>query len=500
MSRYKKIGLLGEGSYGKVYSAIDRDTKKNVSIKRVFLRKKKKQTGIVGLCEIDICSKIIHPYINSIINVVEDPFDERLSPIKNNKDDIFYLVFPYLQGCFSDLVRNKSIIIPPREKLRIMYQCLSGLYALHAHNIAHRDLKPSNILYDKYGEKYYIKITDFGLSKPMNLMDENSTFVINRYYKPPEIILGNRNYDCKIDIWSMACIFHEMFNKTDLFKGKNESTILNNIFKAFGTPSLKEFKIISNNKNFRNNFPHHKGRDISKVFKLKPLDAKWLGETGIKNFYDLIQGMLRMNPNERLTAWECLSHPFFSSINFKANDLIRQLKITFKYHKLQKVDSVGRFKGIKIIKKLFHYDEENKYSILFQALDLYDRCLIEMEKDAKKKDEDFPLFSFDHVAYICSYISIKYFMGETSISMSKLYPSLKPKQIKILAQIEVYMVKKYLKNIIYRPTVYDLIKKKPKDKEYEQILFELLTYGEKLYNTLRIDVIAERFVRKVDKN
>jgi serine/threonine protein kinase len=42
------------------------------------------------------------------------------------------------------------------------------------------------------------------------------------WYRPPDVLLGSKNYNTSIDVWSCACILAELSNKTPLFAGQNE--------------------------------------------------------------------------------------------------------------------------------------------------------------------------------------------------------------------------------------------------------------------------------------
>lgn len=83
----------------------------------------------------------------------------------------------------------------------------------------HRDLKPSNLLLSTDCD---LKICDFGLARatPENhLMTE---YVVTRWYRAPELLLGTSDYTAAIDIWSVGCIFMEMMNRKTLFPGKDQ--------------------------------------------------------------------------------------------------------------------------------------------------------------------------------------------------------------------------------------------------------------------------------------
>lgn len=89
-----------------------------------------------------------------------------------------------------------------------MFQVLKGLEYCHANNILHRDLKPQNILIDKQGT---VKLADFGLARFDTIpMKGYTNEVITLWYRPPEVLLGNRKYKGEIDVWSVGCIMAEM--------------------------------------------------------------------------------------------------------------------------------------------------------------------------------------------------------------------------------------------------------------------------------------------------
>ena len=69
-----------------------------------------------------------------------------------------------------------------------------------------------------------VKIADLGAAKVLDLSDKrmNTPYVVSRYYRAPELILGSHHYDTSIDVWSIGCILFELMSRTPLFPGDSE--------------------------------------------------------------------------------------------------------------------------------------------------------------------------------------------------------------------------------------------------------------------------------------
>jgi serine/threonine protein kinase len=108
-----------------------------------------------------------------------------------------------------------------------MKQILLGVYFLHSHRLIHRDIKLNNLLI-KNG---VVKIADFGLARFFDLMPKEYTGeVVTLWYRAPEILLGYKEYTCSLDMWSVGCIFGELYNKDPLFQG---DCSIDQLFKIF---------------------------------------------------------------------------------------------------------------------------------------------------------------------------------------------------------------------------------------------------------------------------
>ena len=121
-----------------------------------------------------------------------------------------------------------------------MKQIMDGLLFMHKNNIIHRDIKSENLLVNTQG---VLKYADFGLARDLfkpQFNEKKGTWdlpqytrrVVTPYYRPPEVCLLFPCYDEKVDIWSTACVFAELFTKRPLFKGTSELDQMHCIFKT----------------------------------------------------------------------------------------------------------------------------------------------------------------------------------------------------------------------------------------------------------------------------
>jgi len=117
-----------------------------------------------------------------------------------------------------DLMRNLIHPLTLGQIKLVMMEILKGLSYLHKTGLVHRDIKPSNILISSYG---HVKIGDFGLcrvAQPGPITPEPAT----RWYRAPELLLGERSCSAESDIWSAGCVFAEMFNYSPLYPGDTD--------------------------------------------------------------------------------------------------------------------------------------------------------------------------------------------------------------------------------------------------------------------------------------
>lgn len=102
----------------------------------------------------------------------------------------------------------------------------------------HRDIKPENILVSPNG---VIKLCDFGFARFFTGPNESCTdYVATRWYRAPELLVGDTHYGKAIDIWAVGCLFAEMVTGDPLFPGESDIDQLYKIIKMLGKiPNLQ---------------------------------------------------------------------------------------------------------------------------------------------------------------------------------------------------------------------------------------------------------------------
>ena len=188
------------------------------------------------------------------------------------------------------------------------YQLLRAVAYIHSMGICHRDIKPQNVLVET--ETQTIKLCDFGSAKQLVLGEPNISYICSRYYRAPELIFGNTEYDCSIDLWSVGCVIAELMLTMPIFPGESGSDQIVEIIKILGTPTKDQIKAMNPNYNeFR--FPQINPIPWEKVFKPNT-------NTEAVQF---ISRLLVYNPRERPHPLVALTDKFFDELRMQTTRL-----------------------------------------------------------------------------------------------------------------------------------------------------------------------------------
>ena len=139
---------------------------------------------------------------------------------------------------------------------------------------------------------------------------EYSTRVAARFYKAPELLLGNGFYDYSIDIWALGCIFAAiMFQQEIFFKGNNEADQLLCIAKVVGTDEIINYV---NDHNLKKSGCTKLGKQPKKSWsKFKTVcNDGYVTDDAI----DLLAKMLVVEHTKRIMAKDAMNHPYFKDL------------------------------------------------------------------------------------------------------------------------------------------------------------------------------------------
>lgn len=394
MDRYRIVGFISSGTYGRVYKAVSRvnvvavktttTTGANsnavggqeVAIKKFKPDKEGEQISYTGISqsairEMSLCSELRH---HNVIRLVETILE----------DKCIFMVFEYAEHDLLQIIHHHTQQprhpIPPATIKSIMFQLLNGCQYLHTNWVLHRDLKPANIMVTSRGE---VKIGDLGLArrfdKPLHSLFSGDKVVVTIWYRAPELILGSYHYTPAIDLWAVGCIFAELLSLRPIFKGEeakmdSKKTVpfqrnqMQKIVDIVGLPTRTKWPLLPtmpeyNQLNTLQAPPHaqshshhysHQHHSASGGLTASNLE-KWynttisnaspagsagpsptsLGPEGFK----LLAGLLEYDPQKRLTAAQALQSTFFTTGERVNTNAFAGLKVDYPHRRVSQDDN-----------------------------------------------------------------------------------------------------------------------------------------------------------------
>ncbi|VFQ70559.1 unnamed protein product [Cuscuta campestris] len=285
MERYKIITEVGNGTFGRVWRALNTQTGEMVAIKRM---KKKYYSWeeCMNLREVKSLRRMNHPNIVKLKEVIRE-------------NDTLFFVFEYMECNLYELMKDRGKLFSETQVKKWCFQVFQGLAYMHQQGYFHRDLKPENLLVSKD----VIKIADFGLAREVNSEPPYTEYVSTRWYRAPEVLLQSPTYGSAVDMWAMGAIMAEMFTLRPLFPGLNEADEIQKICNVMGTPTKTEWSDgleLANSVGYQ--FPKVVGVHLSVPIPSASEDA-----------INLITSLCSWDPSKRPTAVEVLQHRFFES-------------------------------------------------------------------------------------------------------------------------------------------------------------------------------------------
>ncbi|XP_075063455.1 STE20-like serine/threonine-protein kinase [Mixophyes fleayi] len=257
---------LGNGAFGKVYKAYDKERQKLAAVKVLEIPSEDALEDHVA--EINILGQCQHP---NILKLLEAAYWGR---------QLWIVVEFCAGGALDGVMMELGHCLAERQIRVVCFQTLLGLQYLHFHKIIHRDLKAGNILLTQHGD---IRLADFGVSAVNSqTLQRRSSFIGTPYWMAPEVVMcetcKDAPYDYKADVWSLGITLIEL---------------------AETQPPNHEL---------------NPTRVLLKILKTQPPKLKYR-QLWSPDFNHFLEKCLHRNPQERLSSNELLEHPFVSKVN-----------------------------------------------------------------------------------------------------------------------------------------------------------------------------------------
>jgi len=286
-SRYQLLSPVGSGAYGQVCSALDKLKDRKVAIKKLSRPFQSSIHAKRTYRELRMLKHMQHENVIGLLDV--------FTPSESYTDfEEVYMVTALMGADMNNIIKTQRLSDDHVQFL--VYQVLRALKYIHSAGIIHRDLKPSNVAVNEDCE---LKILDFGLARHTD--DQMTGYVATRWYRAPEIMLNWMHYNQTVDVWSVGCIMAEMLTGRPLFPGTDHIDQLTKILALVGSPSEKLLGKISSEeaRNYIRQLPKWDKKDFGKVFM--HANAKAI---------DLLEKMLDLDADSRITAEQALAHPY----------------------------------------------------------------------------------------------------------------------------------------------------------------------------------------------
>ncbi|XP_045819435.1 mitogen-activated protein kinase 7-like [Trifolium pratense] len=293
-TKYCPIKPLGEGAYGVVCSFVNKETDEKVAIKKISNVFDHYVDSLRTLRELKLLRHVRHENVITLKDV--------MIPVQRTNFKDVYLVYELMDTDLHNIIKSSQPLSNDHCKF-FMLQLLEGLNYLHSANILHRDLKPRNLLVNANCD---LKICDFGLARTSQVDGESMTeYVVTRWYRAPELLLGCDNYGTSIDVWSVGCIFAEILGRKPIFPGKDFLDQIKLIVNVLGSQYESDLQFINNPKakGFIKSLPYTKGTRFSRLYpEADPLAI------------DLLEKLLVFDPARRINVLEALQHPYLAEL------------------------------------------------------------------------------------------------------------------------------------------------------------------------------------------
>ncbi|KAM6243129.1 myosin light chain kinase 2, skeletal/cardiac muscle isoform 1-T2 [Spheniscus humboldti] len=266
--------ILGGGKFGEVHTCTEKQTGLKLAAK--VIRKQGAKDKEMVLLEIDVMNQLNHRNLIQLYDAIETP-----------REIILFMEFVEGGELFERIV-DDDYHLTEVDCMVFVRQICEGIRFMHHMRVLHLDLKPENILCVA-ATGHMVKIIDFGLARRYNPQEKLKVNFGTPEFLSPEVV----NYEqvsYSTDMWSMGVITYMLLSGLSPFLGDNDTETLNNVLAANWYFDEETFESVSD-------------------------EAK-----------DFVSNLIIKQKSARMSAGQCLQHPWLNNLAEKAKRCNRRLK------------------------------------------------------------------------------------------------------------------------------------------------------------------------------
>ncbi|NXC46167.1 MYLK2 kinase, partial [Penelope pileata] len=266
--------ILGGGKFGEVHTCTEKQTGLKLAAK--VIRKQGAKDKEMVLLEIDVMNQLNHRNLIQLYDAIETP-----------REIVLFMEFVEGGELFERII-DDDYHLTEVDCMVFVRQICEGIRFMHHMRVLHLDLKPENILCVA-ATGHMVKIIDFGLARRYNPQEKLKVNFGTPEFLSPEVV----NYEqvsYSTDMWSMGVITYMLLSGLSPFLGDNDTETLNNVLAANWYFDEETFESVSD-------------------------EAK-----------DFVSNLIIKEKSARLSAGQCLQHPWLNNLAEKAKRCNRRLK------------------------------------------------------------------------------------------------------------------------------------------------------------------------------
>ncbi|KAJ1331050.1 serine/threonine-protein kinase 24/25/MST4 [Microdochium nivale] len=203
---YDLTELIGKGSFGRVYKAVEHNTSKVVAIKTIDVD----ESDSAGPGQADTYSEFLKEI--KALQVLNEAGAQNINHVIEALPvgKAMWMVTEYCAGGSVATLMKPTAPGGLQEKwiIPILREVVTAIFWVHKHGIIHRDIKCANVLVTEVGA---VQLCDFGVAGMMETkVDKRSTFIGTPHWMAPELFDQNTQYGTEVDIWAFGSMVFEI--------------------------------------------------------------------------------------------------------------------------------------------------------------------------------------------------------------------------------------------------------------------------------------------------